>query len=338
MRMRVLVQTLIVGSLGAFLAWLLHVPAPFLLGPASAVTLAALAGLRMGLPDGLRDVAFVLIGLGMGAGVTPEVLAAAASWPLSLLILLLAVIVILWGGRALLQAALRMDRRTAALAAAPGHLSYVLGLGLEARADLQLLTVIQSLRVLALTLLTPPLVMILQGAPLPRGLPPGSSMAPGVLVPLAVVAAMLGLGLKRLRIPAAMLLGAMLASAVAHGGGLAVGGVPGWLAVPGLVVMGSLIGSRFSGVTLVTVRRAFAGALLLTGLAVAVACAAAWAAATLLGLPLTPALIAFAPGGVETMVALALLLDADPAYVALHHVFRLFALTFLIPLALGRAP
>ena len=44
---------------------------------------------------------------------------------------------------------------TARLAAAPGHLSYVLSLSTETRADIALLSVVQSLRVLTLTLLVP---------------------------------------------------------------------------------------------------------------------------------------------------------------------------------------
>jgi hypothetical protein len=42
-------------------------------------------------------------------------------------------------------------------------------------------------------------------------------------------------------------------------------------------------------------------------------------------------MIAFAPGGLETMAALSIMLGADPAFTALHHVYRLLFLTFLVP-------
>ncbi len=38
------------------------------------------------------------------------------------------------------------------------------------------------------------------------------------------------------------------------------------------------------------------------------------------------------------MAAIALLVNADPAFVAAHHVMRLFMLTGMIPLFLGRKP
>lgn len=328
-------QTLGVGAAGAGGAYLLHIPAPFLLGPAAAVTTAALAGLSVGIPDRIRDLGFILIGMGLGSGVTPEVIAAAARWPLSLVMLIGAVAVILWGGGWVLRRLFGLDRDTAILSSAPGHLSYVLGLGLEAKADLPLLTVIQSLRVLALTILTPPLVVVLVGEPLPRGLPSVDSMAWHLLIPLAGVALATGLFLKWLRLPAGMLLGAMLASSVGHGTGITPGGVPIYLSIPGFVIMGSMIGTRFFGIPFAMLRRATGAALILTGMAVLVSSCAAWIVSILLGFPLSSALIAFAPGGVETMAAMALMLHADPAYVALHHVMRIFALTFLIPLALG---
>jgi uncharacterized membrane protein AbrB (regulator of aidB expression) len=46
--------------------------------------------------------------------------------------------------------------------------------------------------------------------------------------------------------------------------------------------------------------------------------------------------MAFVPGGVEAMAAMAVLLGADPAFVAAHHVMRLFMLTALVPLLIGR--
>nr|WP_269102293.1 AbrB family transcriptional regulator [Mangrovicoccus ximenensis] len=146
----------------------------------------------------------------------------------------------------------------------------------------------------------------------------------------------LGLAFLRLRVPAAMLMGAMVASSLGHGAGWVWGTVPQWLAVPGFVLMGSTIGTRFTGIDLRMVLRALGAASMLTGMAVAISSAAAFGTALAFGFPLSAALIAFAPGGVETMAAMALLLHVDPAYVALHHVVRIFALSFLIPLALGR--
>ncbi|OLS52931.1 hypothetical protein BV392_13615, partial [Rhodovulum sulfidophilum] len=75
---------------------------------------------------------------------------------------------------------------------------------------------------------------------------------------------------------------------------------------------------------------------LLAGFAALVSLVAAALVAKLLGLPMLSALIAFAPGGLETMMAMSLLLNADPAYVTTHHVFRLLMLTVALPLLVAR--
>ncbi|NRA87018.1 MAG: AbrB family transcriptional regulator [Rhizobiales bacterium] len=54
-------------------------------------------------------------------------------------------------------------------------------------------------------------------------------------------------------------------------------------------------------------------------------------------LPFAQILIAFAPGGVEAMIAMALLLNIDPTFVAAHHIMRLFILIGLIPYFMWRA-
>lgn len=328
--------TLAIGALGAALATALGVPAPFLTGPALAVTLAGLAGLAVGVPARLRDACFILIGVNMGAGVTPEAVATVARWPLSLAVLSLAMLATLAVGARLLRRRFGFDRMSALLAATPGHLSFVIGLSTELRADLPRVTMIQTLRVLSLTLIVPFLAPLLGHGDLPA-LPSGGVAMPFlVLGPLLALSALAGLALQRIGVPAALLLGAMALSALGQATGTIAGGLPAWLSVPAFVGMGTLIGTRFSGVTPRMVGAALAASGLLTGFAALVALAGAAAVSAALGLPMLSALIAFAPGGLETMMAMSLLLDADPAYVAAHHVFRLFLLSVILPVLVAR--
>lgn len=326
------------GGAGAILAWLASVPAPFILGPAVAVTIAGVAGLRTEIPTPLRNAAFVVIGAIMGSGVTPGVLDAAWQWPLSFLALGLTMAVIMAVTTALLRQKWHYDRTTAVLSSAPGHLSFVMGLGAETGGNLAAISIVQSIRLLCLTLFVP-MVVALGGFELP-----GVSAMPAGEMPLVQLAAMLpacfaaGYALHRLRLPAGFLIGAMLVSTIAHLAGLAHGAIPAWLSVPCFVAMGTMIGTRFSGIRPGELVRYAGAGLVSTAIAVLFAATGAVVAAFLTGLPLGPLLIAFAPGGVETMAAIALLVNADPAFVAAHHVMRLFMLTAMIPLFLGRSP
>ena len=56
------------------------------------------------------------------------------------------------------------------------------------------------------------------------------------------------------------------------------------------------------------------------------------------GLNLVDCIIAFAPGGLETMIAMGTLVNADPSYVAIHHISRIFFLSFLVPFLIYKKP
>ncbi len=56
------------------------------------------------------------------------------------------------------------------------------------------------------------------------------------------------------------------------------------------------------------------------------------AAGLLSGVGIAPGLLAYAPGSMETMIAMAVALNAHPAYVAAHHTVRLVILITTVPL------
>ena len=330
-------MTLALGALGAAAAVVAGVPAPYLTGPALAVSAASLLGVPTGVPRRARDACVLVIGLGMGAGITPEAMATVAAWPASFAALAAALALTVAAGARLLTRRFGYDRDTAVLAALPGHLSYVLALGERlAGPSVAVMSVIQALRVLALTLLVPLALTLTTEGDLARAPDLGADMAPGTLLALAAVCALAGWLGERWGVPAAFLLAGMTISGALHLGGWVRGDVPAAVGVPAFVAMGALIGSRFSGVTPALLARAAAAGAAMIAVSGGIAAAAALAVSVSLGLPIAQTLIAFAPGGLETMAALAVLMGADPAYVAAHHAGRLLLLTVAVPVIMRR--
>jgi len=327
--------TLLIGAAGAAIFWVVGFPAAVLTGPAAAVSLATLLGLRTHVPPRLRDAVFLVIGVSIGSTVTPEVIATAMAWPASFLVLTVTLVLVLLIVRAMLIRGFGYDSITAALAATPGHLSYVLGLSADLKADVPRVALVQSVRVLLLTLLVPVMIS-LWGA---EGTAPPSD--PGVIAPAGALivfacALPLGLVLRRLRVPAPLLLGAMAASAIGHGSNLTPGALPAWGTTIAFIAMGSLIGTRFRGLDRHGLVDAFGAGVAATFVACAVAGIGAGLAAGIVGLPPAALFLAFAPGGVEVMAALAVETSLEPAFVAAHHVFRLVLLSVLVPVLLTR--
>ncbi|KIQ04655.1 ammonia monooxygenase [Agrobacterium tumefaciens] len=329
--------TAIIGCLGALVAFAIGLPAPFLCGPAIAVTAAGLGGLTLSVPKSLRNATFVVVGISMGTSVTPDVIDAAKTWPLSFLAVLVTVVILLYVAYWILQHGFGYDRNTAMLAASPGHLSYIISLTAETKSDLASVSVIQSVRVLALTLAVPllveyldlvsidPIVLISPMPPLVLGLTILGSLAVGWIF-------------MRWRFPAALLLGGVAVSIFIHITGLASGGVPNWLSQPTYIVLGSLIGTRFSRASLRDMRKAFLAGGVVTVAVVLLASIVALLVSHLTGVPINAVMIAFAPGGLETMAAMAVMMHADTAYVGSHHVLRLLFLSVLMPWVLRKKP
>ena len=120
--------TLAVSAAGGGIAMLLGLPAGWLMGGALAVTIAAMAGAPMLLPDGLRNVVFVLIGMSMGASVAPDSLQLLGSWPISLAALAIELVIIVATTGWMLTKVFKLDPGTAYLSSFPGHLSFVMGI------------------------------------------------------------------------------------------------------------------------------------------------------------------------------------------------------------------
>jgi membrane AbrB-like protein len=329
---------LIAAFLCALLGYLtfdaLGVPAAPLTGSTAFVTVAALAGLRAELPAMLRNLALLVLGLNIGTTVTPEVLEGALRWPLSLSLLALSVLGILALSYWVLRVLFRFDPVSALMAATPGHLSYVLAIASETGRDVPAIAIAQTVRVLVLTLLVPPFVASVFGA---TGIDvlPELVISPLHLAALALIALPLGWGLDRLHIPASWLLAALVISACGHGSALTPGRLPDLIGTGALLSMGVLIGSRFSGTPLRILLRHILPGLVTTLAALLVACGAVVLGVWALGLPPGLLVVAFAPGGVEAMAAIAMSLGYDPTFVAAHHVFRLILLSVLMPVLTG---
>lgn len=330
-------STLLVAAAGAGLGILAGLPAPLLTGPALAVSLAGLSGLKMDVAPRLRDLAFLIIGTGIGSTVTPDTLRVMAQLPVAFGALFVLLVVMMAACQSVLQRGFGYDARTAVLAAAPGHLSFVIGLSTERGFDTMKVTVVQAVRLLALTLIVPLLARALGVEIVGNPLASGASLPWAQFAALLIVSLGVGMAFLRFRMPAALLIAAMTVSAIGHAIGVVQGGLDTTIGTVSFVVLGALIGTRFSGMSWAILGRGIWAGLSITAVASALAILTAVPLALSLGLDQATVLAAFAPGGFETMVALGAVLGANPGFVAASHVARLMFLTALIPLMLARA-
>jgi membrane AbrB-like protein len=131
--------------------------------------------------------------------------------------------------------------------------------------------------------------------------------------------------------PGGLLIGPMLVSAILHGSDLVSVTLPAWVRVAAMIGIGSVGGSRFAGTPLRLVLSHLRAALGCFAISLGIAAAFAAVASLVVSRPAADIAVAFLPGAIDAMLALALALDLDPIFVGAHHLARLFGLSFALP-------
>jgi membrane AbrB-like protein len=334
---RRLAETLVLAAAGGAVLGLPGLPAGWLSGAILFTAAAALAKRPVYVPDALARVIFVLLGISLGAAVTPDAVSRIATWPFSMLALALAMSCSTFSIAVYLHRVHGWDVMSALFAAAPGALSQALALAADTSADLRSVAIVQSVRVLVLAVVMPLVIagLGMAGAP-PDALPmPPLRESIGELVLLVIVSTAAAMFAYRMRLPGGLIVGAMLTSGLLHGAGVVRFNLPPAVVIASFVGLGALIGSRFYGTDLVRLRELFGAAF--GALAVGMTVAGLFAAATawILSLSFADVLIAYAPGGLEAMTILAFALHLDPAFVGAHHLWRFLFVSLMMPLAVA---
>ena len=322
--------TIAVSAAGGGIATLLNLPAGWLMGGALGVTAAAMAGLPITMPNWLRDITFVLIGMSMGASVAPNSLQLLASWPISLAALALELILIISLTGWMLVKLFKLDPGTAYLSSFPGHLSFVMGIASAGVGNARQIVIIQVIRILMLTIVVPIGAVFL---PIDHFAPPTYTDFLSIieLVLLAAACVAVGLVFIRLKVPAGLVLGAMAAATIAKLGGFYTAAMPPPLLLISFVLTGALIGSRFVGITMREFTQAATGGLIATAMTIAIVTIIAFGVSMLVDMPYGQIWLGLSPGALEGMGALGIALGYDTAFIAAHHVIRLLLLSFAIP-------
>jgi membrane AbrB-like protein len=337
--LRHLAETLAVAAIGGAALGLIGFPAGWLSGSILAVAGASLAGRPMQIPTPLMRAIFVLIGISLGAVVTPETLHGMATYPLSIAVLLIAMACVSFAGAGYLRAVHGWGATDAYLAAAPGGMSQVLTLAAELNADMRAIAIVQSIRVVVVAVGLPAGLSLL-GLVGHATRSVGGPFNPAQIGELAILIAAstaVAVIVYRIRFPGGLLFGAMLTSAILHGSGLIHAVMPWWVANTAMVALGAITGSRFTNMPLRLLLHFISAAFGSFVVAVLVAAVFAAGLINVLSLRVAEVMIAFAPGAVDAMMLLALALNLDPVYVGAHHLTRIFFVSLTMPLMARRS-
>ena len=328
---------LALGTLGGVLFHALALPLPWMLGALFCTMAASVAGLPVLGPARLRSAIVAIIGVLLGSRFTPEVLDQAGQTLVTLSILLAYLAAVAAVVVPFYRFVGRQDWTTAYFAGMPGGLSEMVELGEARGANVPAIVLAHSLRIVVTIALMALLFRVVLGHDVGAASATGGAALgladAAILTACAVLGAVLG---TRLRLPAPTFLGPLILSAAVHLAGYTESAPPGLLVNAAQVVLGTILGCRFLGIAPVMLARAGLLSLGSTVLTLALALLAGLAMGQLAGVSLDQSMLALAPGGLTEMGLIALAIQADVAFVALHHVVRILVVIVLAPL-LARA-
>jgi membrane AbrB-like protein len=327
-------ETLSIATAGALLFIWAGFPAALITGSVLAVAIAALAGRPLLIPAPLARAGFVLIGISLGAVVTPRTLHGIVDWPVSIALISISTICMTLGTMSYLRLVHRWDMLSALFGGSPGGQAQVIILAAENGADLRAVVIVQTVRVVFLTVGIPAGLALFGLAASPTatlGMPTfGASFWEVAL--LVGVSTFTALALHWLRFPAGMIFGAMLGSGILHGTEIVHAALPWWVASAAIVMLGATTGARFAN-TPVRMLVAYLGAALGSfAVAIAIATLFVLAVANLAPSRIADLVVAFSPGAQDTMMVLALSLNIDPVFVGAHQLARYLIVSLSLPL------
>lgn len=323
---------MVVAGAGAALFIALSLPLPWLLGPIFACLIAALAGVPMGGIKLLNETMRTILGVAVGATLTPAVLSSfPAMWPTLLMVPVMVGCIGLIGVPFFTRLC-GYDFPTAYYAAMPGGLQDMILFGEEAGANVRTLSLIHATRVMMIVVALPFLLKGIWQADLSQ--PPG---APASAIPISELAIMAGCaiigwrGAKWVGLFGASILGPLiLTAAVTLADGLHYR-PPAEAIWAAQFFIGMTIGTKYAGITMEEIRRDLVAG---TGFCLILMLLTLVAVEVIYTLDLAPgmeALLAFAPGGQAELTVLALIVGADMAFVVAHHVLRIFVVILGAP-------
>lgn len=331
-----LILTLVLGAAGAAVGVWLDAPLPYLLGPLFVVTPAALMGAPVARPpDWMVTPMRVVLGVMVGASLSPELFGALGALGLSLLAVPIFVVLSTLACFTVYTRVGGYSRPEAYFAALPGGLHSMTAYAEDIGLSIHRIALAQAMRVV-LVIACVPIAMWAVGMNLDFG---GAShvismadvTAPQHLTMLAAGA--MGYALGRLaRIPGGSIIGPMLVSSALHLTGTSDAPASFELIALAQLVLGCAIGARFVGEPLALIRSGFHLAVLSLIASGAITVILAWQVSAVTGIDFLSLALALAPGGMPEMSLVAIALGLDAAFVTILHLVRILLVLLLAPL------
>jgi membrane AbrB-like protein len=329
------VLVIIISIPSAIIADFFNIPLAWFLGPMLATSLASLMGLKIKMPKLILSSILILLGLYIGNYIDKSLFAQMHQWIWTSLIMLVYIIFSVLIVSRYLEKFSKYERKTSIFSAAPGALGPLMILAEDEKTDLSQVATSHLIRLIIIITVFPFIVSSFYNVE-------SMEVAQKVLkdqnlfhlLILIISSIILIYFFDKLKIPAALLSGTLVAS-----GFLQITEIATYQISPNIIdycllILGASVGCRFANKTFSEIARNALHSFVATFLLVILGLIAALVASLIIDKNFFTLLLSYCPGGIYEVAVIAIFFDLDPEFVSFHHIIRLLMILFIVPVML----
>ena len=324
---------IIVSIPGALIADYFSVPLAWFLGPMLVTSVVSLLGFKTKMPKLVLSIILIFLGLYIGNYIDKNLFSQIHQWAWTSFIMFSYIIVSVLLVSKYLQKFSGYGKKTSLFSAAPGALGPLLILAEDEKSDLSQVATSHLIRLIIIITVFPFFVQSFYGFGTEnlneKIIENQDALDLLILIFLSLILIYL---FDKLRLPAALLSGTLVASGFLQITEIATYKLPPNIVDYCLLILGSSVGCRFANKTFYDIGKNALHSFVATFLLVLLGVIAAFAAGFVIDKNFFTLLLSYCPGGIYEVAVIAIYFDLDPEFVSFHHIIRLLIILFVVPI------
>ena len=325
------VLVILISIPGAIIADFFNIPLAWFLGPMLVTSLSSLMGLKIEMPRLILSSILILLGL----YIDKSLFAQMHQWIWTSLIMLIYIILSVLIVSKYLQKFSKYEQKTSIFSAAPGALGPLMILAEDEKTDLSQVATSHLIRLIIIITVFPFIVNSFydfEGVESAQKIIDNQNLSH--LLILIITSVILIYFFDRLKLPAALLSGTLVASGLLQITDIAAYEISADIIDFCLLILGASVGCRFADKTFGEIGRNALHSFVATFLLVLLGLIAAFTASLIIDKNFFTLLLSYCPGGIYEVAVIAIFFDLDPEFVSFHHIIRLLMILFIVPIIL----
>ena len=325
----------LISSPSAILADYFKIPLAWMLGPMLAISIASLSGIKVKMPKLALSAILIILGLHIGNYIDQNLLSQMRDWIWTSMVMFFYILVSIFIVSKYLQKFSGYKKKTSIFSSAPGALGPLLILAEYEKSDLSQVATAHLIRLIIIITLFP--FFVVNFSPIEAMTIEKFNYIDQDhldLIILLIVSVILIYIFDKIKVPAPLLAGPLVASGILQITEFASYKLPDQSINFCLLILGASVGCRFADKSLHEVIKNTAHSFVATALLIVLGIIAAIAAGYFVENNFLTLLLSYCPGGIYEVAVIAIAFDLDPNFVAFHHIIRLLIILFIVPVIL----